>query len=132
MTRYKQRSRQRKENKIIALERISILFKMARKIFDREPELAQRYVNLARKIGMRYKVRIPVEFRMMMCKHCKTFLMPGKNCIFRIRPKRETHLVATCLVCGKHLRIPLKERNIIRREEATKDQKQITIDKSFI
>lgn len=98
----------RRENRKIALERISILFKMAREVFDNEAKLAQRYVSLARKIGMRYKVRIPIEFRRMICRRCKGFILPGKNCIVRIRQEREPHLVITCLICGEHTRIPLK------------------------
>ncbi len=110
MSGYKRRSAARKENRKIALERISILFKMAREAFDLEPDLAQKYVNMARKIGMRYKVRIPIEFRRMLCRHCKMFILPGKNCTVRIRQEREPHIVITCLYCGGHMRIPLKER----------------------
>lgn len=110
MDRRKRRSSTRREIRRIVLERISILFKRAREVFDSEPELAQRYANLARKIGMRYKVRIPPEFRRMICRHCKGFILPGKNCIVRVRQEREPHLVTTCLRCGRHMRIPLKRR----------------------
>ena len=44
------RRRFRRENKRIALERISVLFNQAKEIFSKEPELAQYYVNLAKKI----------------------------------------------------------------------------------
>ena len=111
MTRLKRHLVARRENKRIALERISILFKTAIEAFDREPDLAQHYVNLARKIGMRYKVRIPREFRRMVCRHCKGFMLPGKNCTVRIRQEREPHLVFTCLRCGRHMRMSLKEKN---------------------
>jgi len=107
----RRRSSARGENRRIALERISILFNEAREAFDCEPELAQRYVNLARKIGMRYKVRIPMEFRRIICRRCKGLILPGKNCVVRIRQERETHLVTTCLNCGKLMRIPLKRKN---------------------
>lgn len=108
MPRYKRRSTRRKENRKIALERISLLFRIARKTFASEPDLAQSYVNTARKIGMRYKVRIPKEFRRSICKHCKRFIVPGNNCKFRIKQRREPHLVITCLCCGGYTRIPLK------------------------
>ena len=108
MTRYKQRSAMRRENRKIALERISLLFKMAREAFDLEPELSQSYVRTARKIGMRYKVRIPSGLRRMVCRHCKRFILPGKNCTVRIRQEREPHLVITCLCCSGYMRIPLK------------------------
>lgn len=107
MNRFKPRSRRKKVR--IVLERIPILFKKARKVFDKEPVLAQHYVNLARKMCMRYNVRLPPEFRRMICRHCKGFILPGKNCTVRIKQERETHLVTTCLICGKHMRIPLKK-----------------------
>lgn len=102
----------RRENRGIALERIHILFKQAIEIFEREPELAQRYVELARKIGMRYKVRLPVEYRWMVCKHCKSFLLPGKTSRTRIQQRREPHVVITCLSCGGYNRILLKKRGV--------------------
>jgi len=110
MSRLKRHLAERRENRRIASERISTLFKLARERFDREPELAQHYVDLARRIGMRYKARIPVELRRMICRHCKSFILPGKNCIVRIRQEREPHLVLTCLNCGKHMRLPLKHK----------------------
>ena len=109
MAKYRRRLKTRRENKKIAVERISILFGRARKIFGTDPELAQRYVDLARKIGMRYKVRIPVQFRGMICKKCKGFIVPGKNCRVRIRQEREPHVVITCLNCNGRTRIPLKK-----------------------
>ena len=115
MFRRKLRSRLRRENKQIALERITILFEMARKVFREEPELAQHYVDLARKIGMRYKVKLPIEFRRMLCRHCKSFIVPGINCRVRIQQKREPHVVITCLNCSGHMRIPLRNRGIPHR-----------------
>lgn len=100
----------RREDRKIALERIHILFKQAMETFEREPELGQRYVALARKIGMRYKVRLPVEYRWMICKHCKGFILPGKTGRTRIQQRREPHVVITCLNCGGYNRIPLKKR----------------------
>jgi len=100
----------RGENRRIALERIHILFKQAVEVFEKAPELAQRYVGLARKIGMRYKVRLPVEYRWMICKHCKCFLLPGKTGRTRVQQRREPHVVITCLSCGGYNRVPLKKR----------------------
>ena len=104
----KRHSIARRQNKKIARERISILFNTAIDTFETEPELAQYYVNLARKVGMRYQVRIPTEFRRMICRGCKGFILPGRNCVVRIRQERETHVVLTCLRCGKHMRMPIK------------------------
>lgn len=105
------RGRNRREIRKIARERINILFKQAMEILEEEPALSKRYVELARKIGMRSKVRLPTEYRWMVCKHCKGFLLPGKTSRTRIQQRREPHIVITCLNCGGYNRIPLKRGN---------------------
>jgi len=94
----------------IALERIRTLFRLAEETIHDDPRLAQRYVEIARKIAMRTKLRLPREYRRMICRHCKSFIFPGVNCRVRIQSRREPHVVVTCLVCGKYTRLPLKSR----------------------
>jgi ribonuclease P protein subunit RPR2 len=106
------RYRHRRENKQIALARISILFTLAKEVYNDDLDLAQYYVNLAKKIGMRYKVKLPIELRRMTCKHCKSFIVPGKTCRIRLQQRREPHVVITCLNCGGCTRIPLRNRGI--------------------
>ena len=109
------RHRLRRENKQIARERISVLFNRVKEVFSEEPQLAQYYVNLAKKIGMRYKVKLPIELRRMSCKHCKSLIFPGINCRIRIQQRREPHVVITCFNCGGFTRIPLRNRGIPSR-----------------
>ena len=92
----------------IALERVHTLFRFAREVAQDSPELAQGYINTARKIAMKTRLRLPKEYRRMICRHCKSFILPGSGCRVRIQPRRETHLVITCLKCGKYMRIPLR------------------------
>jgi ribonuclease P protein subunit RPR2 len=94
--------------KRIALKRVHTLFGLAKETIHEDPELAQRYVQIARKIAMRTKLRLPKEYRSLICRHCKSFILPGVNCRVRIQQRREPHMVITCLNCGKHTRIPLK------------------------
>jgi ribonuclease P protein subunit RPR2 len=96
--------------KKIALKRIRTLFSLAKEMISKDPELAQKYVATARKIAMATKVRLPREYKQQVCKHCKKFILPNINCRVRTQPRRESHLVITCLECGKHMRIPLKRR----------------------
>lgn len=96
--------------KQIALERIQTLFRLSREVIHENPELAQRYVHIARRISMATRVRLPVEYRRQVCRHCKRFILPGVNCRVRIQQRREPHLVVTCLLCGGHMRFPLKDR----------------------
>ncbi len=97
----------KKQQKQIAQERIKTLFKEAEKAFSKNPALSHRYVQLARKIAMKVKSRIPKELKRKFCKHCHKFLMPGTNC--RIRT-REGKLIIYCLECKKYTRIPLKRK----------------------
>jgi len=96
--------------KRIALQRVRTLFRFAKEIFNKDPYLAQRYVDIARKVAMAARIRLPREYRRMVCRHCKSFIFPGVNCLVRIKQRREPHIVITCLNCGKHMRIPIKKR----------------------
>jgi len=99
-----------KETKRIARERIQILFKLAREIIRKDPALAQKYVQTARKIAMAARLKLPREYRRQVCRKCKSFILPGVNCRVRTQSRREPHVVITCLECGKHMRIPLRGR----------------------
>jgi ribonuclease P protein subunit RPR2 len=94
----------------IAKQRIQTLFTLARETYHDNPLLAQRYVDIARRIAMAAKIRLPAEYRRMVCRHCKSFILPGVSCRVRIKQRREPHVVITCLKCGKHMRIPLKRK----------------------
>ena len=90
----------------IAKERIAILFDEARTIAGDDKKLANRYVELARRIGMRYNVRLPGELKKHVCKKCKSYLAPStarfstKNKILRIQ----------CLACKRINRYPLRKK----------------------
>lgn len=63
-----ERSRSKPEWQIkIAKERIGILFDEARKSSDKQ--LQRRYMQLAKKIGMRFNVRLGKR-KKLFCKHC--------------------------------------------------------------
>jgi ribonuclease P protein subunit RPR2 len=98
------------ETRQIALQRIRTLFELAKENIREEPELAQRYVQIARKIAMRTRVKLPVEYRRLICRHCKSFIYPSVNCRVRVQQRREPHVAITCLACGKTMRIPLRSR----------------------
>lgn len=88
----------------VAKDRIARLyglsFSMAR---SGDLDLARRYTSLARKIGMRYTVRIPTDLKRMTCRNCMLPLLPGRTSRVRVRPGKVT---VTCLECGHSRRIP--------------------------
>jgi ribonuclease P protein subunit RPR2 len=95
--------------KRIARERIQILFDLANQEFAKHPERAHRYVELARKIAMRCRVRIPRELKMKFCKNCYKYIMPGVNCKVRLLARC---VVYHCRECGKDMRYPYKIKRI--------------------
>ncbi|MBI2076529.1 MAG: hypothetical protein HYT72_04755 [Candidatus Aenigmarchaeota archaeon] len=99
------RSRNKPEYQLkIAAERIELLFKEAAKAAN--PEMAKNYVRLAKKIGMRYNVRIPKKFKRMYCKYCFSFLAPD-NSKMRLKGGR---LNVKCFSCNKTMRYLYKRK----------------------
>lgn len=98
--------RKKGKEREIAHQRIVRLLKMADEIYRNDRELALAYGDLARRIAMRYRVRIPKEFKWRFCKHCKKFLHPGVNMRVRVRSKRMPHIVLKCGECGYISRRP--------------------------
>lgn len=100
------------EQKKIAHERIKILFGRADEKFKNDPGLSNRYVNLARNISMKYKVKIPRELKRKFCKHCYKYLKPGVN--LRIRTRNDK-VVYYCMECKKFMRF-VKGKNVYNKK----------------
>jgi ribonuclease P protein subunit RPR2 len=90
----------------IAKERIQILFDLAEKEFKKNPERSKRYIELARKIGLRYNIRLPKQLKRKFCKNCNTLLIPGLTS--RVRISKGKVLSIKCLKCEKIYRYPYK------------------------
>jgi ribonuclease P protein subunit RPR2 len=103
----------------LARERIEKLFALASECFGKKPQLANRYVDLARSIGMKCRVRIPPHLKMRFCKQCGSFLVAGVNSRVRIRPDGKGRVVITCLKCGMIKRYPMKREKLKRRKDVT-------------
>jgi len=101
----KRYSKKPDEFKKIALERVKKLFKEADLAFKENPNLSNRYVALARKIAMKYKVNIPSDLKRKYCKHCYCYLKPGKNCRVRIQNNK---VVYFCSNCKRYMRFPYR------------------------
>jgi len=87
--------------KKIAKERIEKLFSMA----EGSPR-ADRYVEMARKIAMRYNIRIPPRLKRKFCSKCYKFLTPNNSTVRTSR--KEKAVIVKCLNCGAVMRYPLK------------------------
>jgi len=104
--RKKKKEPQRKPfNVDMAEERIQRLFELAEKAYLQKPDLADRYVDIARRISMRHRVGIPGDLKKRVCKKCGSYLVPGENCRVRLDGSR---ILITCLKCGAVKRYPYK------------------------
>ncbi len=96
--------REKRLEKKIARERISILLSRAEQVKFEDYELARRYVELAKKIAMRYRIRLPKYQKRTFCKKC---LYPYRHDRVRVRI-RKSRVMITCLNCGFVRRIPIR------------------------
>ena len=96
---------QRSFNVDLAGQRIQRLFTLAALAYSERPDLADRYVDIARRISMRHRVSIPRELKRNVCKQCYSYLKPGSNA--RVRTDGR-NVVITCLKCGGIRRYPYK------------------------
>ena len=94
----------------IAKERMKILYDLAKdEIKKGNLKRSQRYIELMRRIGLRYNVRIPRKIKRSFCKNCNALLIPGKTARVRLDSKRKIRIVK-CLICQKIYRYPYAKR----------------------
>jgi ribonuclease P protein subunit RPR2 len=93
----------------VAQERMDYLLGQARTMLTVQPEFSKRYVQLARKISTRTKVRLKPLQKQYLCKNCGILLVPGINARVRIRPGKIR--IITCLECNTLRRYPFYTRN---------------------
>lgn len=101
----KKEPRKKPFNVDMAEQRIERLFELAWKAYPERPGLADRYVDIARRISMRHRVSLPPELKKRVCKKCMSFLVPGENSRVRLDGK---NVIVTCLKCGGIKRYPYK------------------------
>jgi ribonuclease P protein subunit RPR2 len=97
----------KQQAKEVARERIDILVKSALK--ERDEALAARQAYQAKKIAMRFRVRLPYEARQLYCKKCKAFVVPGRSARVRVGRAKTRAVRITCLRCGHVYRKVLAE-----------------------
>jgi ribonuclease P protein subunit RPR2 len=97
----------RNEASGIAAVRIEKLIAMAKdEATNGDIDIARRYVDIAKRISMRTRTKIPKEH--IYCKNCFT---PMTGDTFRVRLKRH-RIIMVCAECGTVKRIPyVKEQS---------------------
>ncbi|MEM4460690.1 MAG: hypothetical protein QW038_01015 [Nanopusillaceae archaeon] len=94
-----------KDIKKIAINRIFYLYKKALEIFDKDPDLARRYIKIMLEIKKKSRIKIIKNLRNKFCKKCCTVWIPGKTLSIRIRKGR---IIYRCLTCGNIKRFLIK------------------------
>jgi len=83
----------------LARQRAELLLDYALETASGDLLLAQRQGALARRLCLKYNVRLGYAYRQLFCRQCKRFIVPGLNARVRLRPSpRGVRL--TCLECG--------------------------------
>ncbi len=91
----------------IARERIERLLALAKEELEKNPERSRSYVELARKIGKRYNVRLTKEQKRSFCKKCNQLLIPGRTSKVELDTKKKL-IIIKCLNCDNLYRYPYK------------------------
>ena len=92
----------------IARERIEKLFDLAKRELNTNPERSKNYVELARKIGKRYNVRLTKEQKRSFCKRCNQLLIPSRTSKVNIDTKKKIKIIK-CMNCGNIYKYPYKK-----------------------
>ncbi len=93
------------EAKGIANERIEILFDLSDKEMKKgRPERAKRYLDLALRIGMRYKISVS-RYKMRYCPDCRNLYRFPETASIRLKRGR---IIVKCNACGCISRYPYK------------------------
>ena len=85
----------------IAKKRIKFLFQEAKDVVKKDQKLADKYVKTARKIAMKYKIKLPSSLKKRFCKNCHSYLVPGVNSRVRIHKHR---IIYYCFNCKHYMR----------------------------
>ena len=62
-------------------------------------ELAERQAEIAKKISMKFKIKMPIEIRSSFCKKCKKFIVPNISSRVRVGQSNVKSISITCNFC---------------------------------
>jgi len=102
--------KQRFKEQEAAVDRIKVLFDLAKQEFNKHPERSSHYASLIISTAKKMKVRIPSRIKRFICMECNSLLVPGKNLIVR---SIDGFMVYQCLKCGNKKKYGyLKEKKL--------------------
>ncbi len=98
------------KGKAAASQRIDMILKEALKTASVDMGLAQSRARRARRIAMKYNIKLPYEKKQLFCHKCKRFIVPGINARVRLTRSPIRAVRITCLECGHIYRRILQKK----------------------
>ena len=86
--------------KAILHTRMMVLIDCALSNAHTDPGLASRQASIALKLCSRHRVRMPYHMRMLFCRRCKSFIVPGLTSRVRVGGSGIRSIRTTCGFCG--------------------------------
>ena len=80
---------------------VKLLTESAVSLSHTNPEIAREQAALARKVKLRFNVRLDPSLTRFTCRGCKGLLVPGVNARVRLGHVNVTILRVTCADCGR-------------------------------
>ena len=79
---------------------VKLLTESAVSLSHTDPEIAREQAALARKVKLRFNVRLDPSLTRFTCRGCKGLLVPGVNARVRLGHGKNTIIRVTCADCG--------------------------------
>jgi len=88
---------------------VKFLTESAVNLSHTNPAIAREQAALARKVKLRFNVRLDPSITRFTCRGCKGLLVPGVNARVRLGHGKDTIIRVTCADCGHVNRRVVKE-----------------------
>ena len=86
--------------KAILYGRMNALVNVALSNAGTDPVLAYKQASIALRLCSRHRIRMPYNLRMLFCRRCKSFIVPGVSSHVRIGGSSIRSIRTTCSFCG--------------------------------
>lgn len=80
---------------------VRLLTESAVSLSHSNPAVAREQAALARKVRLKFNVRLDPSLTRFTCRGCKGLLVPGVNARVRLGHGKSTIIRVTCLECGR-------------------------------
>ncbi len=88
------------QRRIVLYKRMNILINIAISNAKSNPTLASKQAYIALRLCSRHRIRMPYHLRMLFCRCCKSFIVPGVSSHVRIGGSNIRSIRTTCHLCG--------------------------------